>query len=266
MDLPAVTSYRVAAGREDLALADGETLVAGGTWLFSERQPGTTGLVDLLGLGWPPWERTDEGLRISATCTIEELLSVPAEELGTAAGLVRSCADAFLMSFKIQHLATVGGNLCLALPAGAMISLLVALDATVVVWTSDGGERREAVTTFVTGVRSTTLAPGEVLRALEIPMSSLRHDYAFRRSALAPLGRSAVVVVARRTPADIVLTLTAATTRPTVIELAPHDWPYQLRRALDAIDCWHEDAHGAVDWRMAMSARLAAECLEEVRR
>ena len=29
------------------------------------------------------------------------------------------------MSWKVQHVATVGGNLCLALPAGAMISLTV---------------------------------------------------------------------------------------------------------------------------------------------
>ena len=264
MDLLEVTSWRAARERRDLVLAPGERVVAGGTWLFSEPQPGTTGLVDLSSLGWPPWERTEGGLRIAATCTIEQLLAIPEEGLGSAAGLVRSCADAFLMSFKIQHLATVGGNLCLALPAGAMISLFVALDATAVVWTAEGGERRERVSDFVTGLRTTTLAPGEVLRAVEVPAASLDDRYAFRRLSLAPLGRSSVVVVARRPETDLVLTLTAATSRPVVLDLDPADWPYELEQALAGVDCWYDDAHGAGDWRAGMARLLAGQCLTEV--
>ena len=48
-------------------------------------------------------------------------IAIPDGVLGTAADLARRCAEALLMSFKVQHVATVGGNLCLALPAGAMI-------------------------------------------------------------------------------------------------------------------------------------------------
>jgi CO/xanthine dehydrogenase FAD-binding subunit len=243
-------------------------VLSGGTWLFSEPQPGTTGLVDLTTLGWTPWEPVGDGLRVAATCTVEQLLAVPAPVLGSAAELVRQCAEAFLMSFKVQSVATVGGNLCLALPAGAMISLLAALEATAVVWTPGGDERREPVATFVTGVRTTTLAPGEVLRAVEVPATSLRDRYAFRRVSLAPLGRSSAVVVARRTPESVVVTLTPATTRPVAISLPTPAGPDALRHdlaaALDLVDCWHVDAHGARDWREAMSRRLAAECLAEV--
>lgn len=260
MDLHTVISYRLAGQRSDLALAAGEAVVSGGTWLFSEPQPGTTGLVDLTTLGWTPWERTGDGLRLAATCTVAELLAIPDAELGTAADLVRECADAFLMSFKIQHLATVGGNLCLALPAGAMISLLVALEATAVVWTVDGGERREPVRDFVTGVRTTTLATGEVLRAVEVPASSLGDRYAFRRCSLAPLGRSSAVVVGRGAPSGAVVSITAATSRPVVLE-AGAGW---LAEGLDAVDCWYADAHGSADWREAMARRFAEECLAEV--
>jgi CO/xanthine dehydrogenase FAD-binding subunit len=266
MDLTAVTSFRRPERREDLVLAPGETVVSGGTWLFSEPQPETTGLVDLTTLGWTPWERTEDGLVLAATCTVEQLLDIPADVLGTAHGLVRECADAFLMSFKIQHLATIGGNLCLALPAGAMISLLAALEASVVVWTVDGGERRQPVADFVTGVRTTTLTRGEVVRAVEVPASSLADRYSFRRMSLAPLGRSSVVIVARRTPSDVVLTVTAATRRPVVLELDPRAWPYELDRALSSIDCWHQDAHGAPDWRSAMTTLLAGRALDEVTR
>lgn len=255
MDLVEVTSWRSARERADLSLAPGERVVGGGTWLFSEPQPGTTGLVDLTTLGWDPWLATETGLELAATCTVEQLLAIPAEVLGAAAELSRECADAFLMSFKIQHLATVGGNVCLALPAGAMVSLLVALEATAVVWTPDGGVRREPVSGLVTGVRETTLAPGEVLRALEVPAAALGTTYAFRRQSLAAYGRSSVVVTATAER----LCVTASTTRPVVLDPAG-DW----EAALDAADCWYADAHGAADWRRAMTFRLAAEALEEV--
>jgi CO/xanthine dehydrogenase FAD-binding subunit len=264
MDLNTVTSFRRAERRDDLVLRAGETVVSGGTWLFSEPQTSTTGLVDLTSLGWTPWERTEDGLTIAATCTVQQLLDIPAEVIGSAHQLVRQCADAFLMSFKVQHVATVGGNVCLALPAGAMISLLVALDATAVVWTPDGGERRQPVSELVTGVQSTTLAPGEVLRAVEVPAASLAAPYAFHRLALTPLGRSSVVVIARRLAGDLVLSLTAATRRPVVVDLDPADWPYELQQALAGVDCWYDDPHGAADWRAGMTRLLAGQCLAEV--
>ena len=44
-----------------------------------------------------------------------------------AAPLLRQCCEALLASFKIWRSATVGGNVALSFPAGAMISLLSAL-------------------------------------------------------------------------------------------------------------------------------------------
>ena len=75
MDITTVTSYRAARSRADLTLAPGEVVIAGGTWLMSEPQPGTTGFVDLTTLDWPDIEFTAEGLRIGATCTIARLLA-----------------------------------------------------------------------------------------------------------------------------------------------------------------------------------------------
>ncbi|MET0865491.1 MAG: FAD-binding molybdopterin dehydrogenase, partial [Nakamurella sp.] len=45
MDLNTVTGYRRAVIRDDLVLAPGEQILGGGTWLFSEPQLRTTGLV-----------------------------------------------------------------------------------------------------------------------------------------------------------------------------------------------------------------------------
>jgi CO/xanthine dehydrogenase FAD-binding subunit len=253
MDLATVTGLRVARDRADLALGPGETLLAGGTWLFSEPQPTTTGLVDLTGLGWPDWEELPGTLRIGATCTVERAQAAP---WGPAAGLVRSCADSFLMSGKVQHVATVGGNLCLALPAAAAVSLAAALDARVVVWTPDGGERGQPVTEFVTGAGTTTLAPREVLRAIDVPTASLSLPTAFRRASLTPLGRSSSVVVG----CGDRITVTAATTRPVVLDLD------DLETGLAAVDCWYDDPHGPADWRAHVTGLLAREVRAELHR
>jgi CO/xanthine dehydrogenase FAD-binding subunit len=248
MDLNGVTSFREARSRDELRLGPGEMLLGGGTWLFSEPQPGATGLVDLTGLGWPPYALMEDGrLRIAATCTVAQVLDAPWGHLGR---LVRQCAEAFLMSFKIQRSATVGGNVCLALPAGSMISLTAALGGEVVVWTPDGGERREPVSTFVTGVRHTTLAPGEVLRAIDVPL--VEGPVAFRRMALAPLGRSSAVVIGTREA----VTVTAATTRPVVLDATAPD--------VTSIGCWYDDPHGPADWRRAVTTRLVAEVVAEL--
>jgi CO/xanthine dehydrogenase FAD-binding subunit len=254
MDLGTVRSFRAARARGDLVLAPGEAVVAGGTWLFSEPQPALSGLVDLTTLGWEPFGLLPDGiLSISATCTIEQLQAAP---WGPLAGLARQAADGLLMSFKVQRTATVGGNLCLGLPAGAMTSLLAGLSAVAVIWTPDGGERREPVATFVRDVRETSLAPGEVLRAIEVPAAALTAPAALRRTSLTALGRSAAVVVGsgRR------VTVTASTRRPIVLDAD------DLDAGLASIDCWYDDAHGAPDWRAAVTGLLAREVVGELGR
>ncbi|GAA4712380.1 FAD binding domain-containing protein [Nocardioides conyzicola] len=251
MDLHTVTSHRLARGREDLALGPGEALLAGGSWLFSEPQPEVSGLVDLTTLGWPDWEELPGVLRIGATCTVLRALGAP---WGAADALARASADSFLMSWKVQHVATVGGNLALALPAGAMISLTAALGGAVVIWTPDGGEREEPVVDFVTGAGTTTLGPGEVIRAVDVPTASLSLPSAFRRTALTPLGRAAAVVIGcgRR------ITVTAATTRPVVLDVD------DLDDGLAAVDCWYDDPHGPADWRAHVTGLLAHEVRAEL--
>jgi CO/xanthine dehydrogenase FAD-binding subunit len=260
VDLNTVETLRSARRREDLVLATGETYLAGGSWLFSEPQLCVTGLVDLQSMGWESWTVTAGGLSIAATCTIAELVAGAAAEDWAAAGLFRDCADAFLMSSKIWTTATVGGNLCLALPAGAMISLLAGLG-----WTADGGERREPVSRFITGPGTTTLTTGEVLRSIEVPLSSLVAPARVRTFALTQLGRSSSVVLARLTESRTVLVVTAATPRPRVLELTSEPSIEEITAAVTAIEDWYDDAHGAPDWRAAITVKLALEVCGELR-
>ncbi|MFE1599584.1 FAD binding domain-containing protein [Methylobacterium sp. ID0610] len=267
MDLDTITAVLTPRSREDLAAwREGDAWLAGGTWLFSEPQPGLARLQDLSRLGWAPVEIDADGLRIAATCTIAQLDRVECPAGWTAAPLIGQCCRALLGSFKIWNTATVGGNLCMALPAGPLIALAAALDGTCLIWRQDGGERRLPVIDFVRGPQETALAPGEVLRRIDLPAAALRRRPAFRRISLSPNGRSGALLIGTRDPdGSAALTVTAATRRP--VRLA---WPTLpdaatlAARLAAAIpnDLYYDDVHGAPDWRRHVTHLLA----EEIRR
>jgi CO/xanthine dehydrogenase FAD-binding subunit len=263
MDLVSVRTVRTPSHRDDLDLAPGERPLAGGTWLFSEEQPGLTGLVDLTTLGWPDVERSDGTLTIAATCTIATLLRVEPEPAWRAWPLVDQCANALLASFKVWNAATVGGNVAVGLPAGAITALLVTLEATAVVWTTDGGERRLSVADLVLGVRSLDLGPGEVIRAFEVPVSALADTAGYRRVSLSPHGRSGSLVTARWSTDGFVVVITAATARPVVLRFPAVPEADELDAVLRAHDDWYDDPHGSPDWRRAVSTRFAHELRDE---
>jgi xanthine dehydrogenase FAD-binding subunit len=265
MDLNTVTNYRQVHTRGELALAPGECILAGGTWLFSEPQLGVTGLVDLTTMGWPALEFRPEGLRIAATCTIAQLSKVPERPGWRAQPLFFQCASALLASFKIWNVATVGGNVCRSFSAAAMVSLCVALDATATVWTPEGGHYRVLVERLVTGNGTNTLAPGEVLRAIDIPEHALRARTGFRKMALARLGRSGAVLTGRvDEDGRAVFTITAATLAPTVLRYpVPPDASTLRSDALGAAG-YYTDPLGPADWRRQVSAVLLEEIRQEL--
>ncbi len=264
MDLITVRAIRSAHTRADLVFGAGEAPLGGGTWLFSEEQH-LTGLVDLTTLGWAPLAVTDAGLEIAATCTLAELSRLAARPGWSAHPLIWQCVTALLGSFKIWNVATVGGNICLALPAGPMTSLAAALDASALIWTADGGERRMPVADLVTGVQQTALAPGEILRSITVPRAALEARAAFRRIALSPLGRTGTMVIARLDASgEAVVTVTGGTTRPRQLRFDDVPNKVALESAVLAIDDWYDDAHGAPDWRRAMSVLLAEQARMDI--
>ncbi|MHC5795430.1 FAD binding domain-containing protein [Lacisediminihabitans sp. FW035] len=279
MDLIDVQEVRVPATRADLRVGEGEKVLAGGTWLYSVKETGLRGLVDITRLGWPPVTYTATALVIAATCTVAELSRLTPLELRTdpvhaARGveahsdplaLFWQCANSFLASFKIWNVATVGGNIALALPAGPMISLAAGLDADAVIWMPGGGERRMPVAELVTGVMQTALEHGEVLREIEIPRSSLESRTGFRRLALNDLGRTGTLVIARRAAdGQTVFTVTGGTTHPVQLRFDEPPAASLLEERMRAIDCWYDDAHGSPDWRLALGVRFAEQLRREL--
>ncbi|MBD8042575.1 FAD binding domain-containing protein [Arthrobacter sp. Sa2BUA2] len=251
----------------------GDAWLGGGTVLFSYGSQSLQRLLDITRAGWKPLSATDGGLEIAATCTVAELYAfagdLPAAAADwTALELLRPCCDAFVASFKIWNVSTVGGNLCTALPAGPMTSLTAALDGRALVLSPDGTQRTLPVTELVTGDGQTSLAPGELLRSVSLPAHALRARTAMRRLSLSNLGRSGVLVIGRVDPGgDFILTVTASTVRPVQLRFGSVPGPGELRGALDAaipFALYHDDVHGLPQWRQYMTERLSEEIRAEL--
>jgi len=273
VDLATVTELVPAPGA---TWRNGDAWLGGGSWLFSEPQPATTRLLDLAGFGWPPLTETDDGLEIAATCTLAELARwrpAPARAARWAAArdLPRQCCAALLGSFKVANVATVGGNICLALPAGPMIALAAALGGTARLWGPGGARRDVPVIGFVTGDRATVLRPGELLRSVFLPAAPLAARAAFRQVSLSAAGRSAVLLIATRSPSGAaIVTLTAAVPRPVQVRFTRFPPPNELAQSLDdavsGTSGYLDDVHGRASWRRAMTRQAALEVAAELSR
>jgi CO/xanthine dehydrogenase FAD-binding subunit len=248
---------------------EGFAWLAGGTWLFSEPQPSVRVLIDLDTLLWPALQILPEGLEIASTCKIAELEAFRGPSEWTAAPLMALCCRALLASFKIWNTATVGGNICMSLPAGAMISLTAALEGVATIWNLDGAARELPIVDFVTGNHTNALAPGELLRSVLLPAAALAKRFAFRRFSLTSMGRSSVFLIGTLCPmtGKLTITVTASTVRP--LELVFEDYPdsTELATAIDEFvtsDLYFDDPHGTREHRRHLTYYYAEQIRTEL--
>jgi CO/xanthine dehydrogenase FAD-binding subunit len=270
MNLNTITEIKRPTSTDDIyGWREGYAWLAGGTWLFSTPQIGTDTLIDLESLRWPALQASGDGLEIAATCTIAELNRFKAPADWAAAPLMSLCCHSLLMSFKICNAATVGGNICMSLPAGSMISLTAALEGVCTLWPRDAKPRIVAAMDFVSGNHVNVLRPGELLRSIYLPASALSKRFAFRRSSLTHLGRSAVLIIGTQAShsEDFLLTVTAATVRPRQLHFDRVPTGTQLRHAIDAhiLDSdYFDDVHGSAAYKRHLTYFYAEQIRSEL--
>jgi CO/xanthine dehydrogenase FAD-binding subunit len=270
MDLNTITEVAHPQNREQLPLwTAGDAWLAGGTWLFSEPQVHLARLIDLTDFKWPALTVDETRLTIAATCTIAQFDAFICPPEWIAAPLINQCCRAFLASFKIWKSATVGGNLCMSLPAGPMIALTAALDGVCTIWKADGREQQIDVVDFVTGNQRNVLASGDLLRQIDIPLAALKRRSAFRQISLTPVGRSAALLIGSLSSDEgaFTLTVTGSTKRPIQLSFAGIPRADELRdmiqqRIPDTL--YHDDVHGKPMWRKHMTLRVAEEIRVEL--
>ncbi len=119
------------------------------------------------------------------------------------------------------------------------------------------------------GPRRNALRPGELLRAIDLPLAALRRRTAFRQISLSPLGRSGALLIGTLIPDDgaFALTVTAATPRPVVLSFPRLPSRAALRERLEAaipLDGYYDDVHGAPAWRRQVTLEFAEEICGEL--
>lgn len=96
MDINTMTEVvRQPANQPGVHWRDGNAWLAGGTWLFSDKQPQLCRLIDPMPLGWTGLTVSDDGLGIGAMCTIRDLYEFTAPAYCRAAPLIATSGEAF---------------------------------------------------------------------------------------------------------------------------------------------------------------------------
>ncbi|MCC6146983.1 MAG: xanthine dehydrogenase family protein subunit M [Anaerolineaceae bacterium] len=83
-------------------------------------------------------------------------------------------------SYQIRNLATIGGNICNAVPSADTAPPLLAADASVKM-RSKAGERTMPVAAFFLGPRKNALQPGELVTEIELPTLKERTGSIYKR-------------------------------------------------------------------------------------
>ena len=271
MNLNTVTEVRRPTSADEIPeWREGYAWLAGGTWLFSTPQIATHTLIDLELLRWPALKLTPDGLEIAATCTIAELEQFQAPANWTAAPLLKLCCHALLMSFKIYNAATVGGNICMSLPAGAMISLMAVAGRRLHAVAARAASRARCPRSISSPATTRTCSSRASCCAASIfPPARSRKRFAFRRNSLTHLGRSAALLVGTQTKGsdDFLLTITAATpSRCSCISIACRR-PVRLHHAIDAAihdGDWFDDVHGSAPYKRHLTYYYAEQIRAEL--
>jgi CO/xanthine dehydrogenase FAD-binding subunit len=170
------------------ALARPHVVLAGGTDFYPARVGRAIG-EDVLDIGGIAILRgisaNSAGWRLGATTTWSELIESDLPPLFD--GLKQAARE--VGGRQIQNAGTLAGNLCNASPAADGVPCLLALDAEIEI-ASPTGSRRLPLSQFITGVRRTALAPGELVVAIHVPRP--RHE---ARSAFLKLGTRRYLVI-----------------------------------------------------------------------
>lgn len=145
-------------------------IVAGATDVLVDCKPGIKALIDITNCGMCyVSDDGDKGLRIGAATTMNYLQK--SEALRGKAYHILADAARMMGTPQVRSTATIGGNLCSALPSADMAPALYVLDAKLTI-TNTNGSRSIPVEKFLLNVRKNDLKEGEILTEVEIPFQA----------------------------------------------------------------------------------------------
>lgn len=215
------------------------------------------------------YREDDDAFLIGAALPLSEIPGPPE---------LRAWAELFA-SPPIRNRATLGGNLATASPIGDSAPLLLSLNASLRI-VGPAGERVVTLDRFFTGYRQTQLAPGELIRSVEVPkpLPALSRFYkaAKRRmddiSTVAAgfsldIGPDRRIESARFAFGGVAATPLRAHEAEAAAEGQPwdHGAVTRIQRVLDGTLKPIGDHRGSAEYRSAVAQSLVAKFLEETR-
>ena len=160
----------VAAALDLLASLDGQArLLAGGTDIFpamKRREQTPAHLISLKEIACLQGISADDrAIRIGALTTLGE---IERSELVRQQLPILRQAVQLMASPQIRTLATIGGNICSAVPSADAVPPLIALQASLTL-RGAGGERSVSLENFFTGPKESIMRADEILTEIVIP-------------------------------------------------------------------------------------------------
>lgn len=177
-------------------------ILAGGTDIFVAEHPELDAILDISKTGLDYIKREENVLCIGS-CTIYRDIITSKEIERDFTALWEASKD--LADMTIRNIATVGGNICSAVPSGDSIPPMLAFNAEFVL-VSRGKERLVKATEFFLGPRKTVLESDELLREIRIPIVPGHCGSAFEKIARnsVDLANANVAVFIRRSDSGLV--------------------------------------------------------------
>ncbi len=247
--------------------------LAGGTWLFSQPQPDIKTLVDIQSLGWdeidlinPSSSDGEELLAIGATCPLVRLLQHPLLREYTAIEGFIGAINALSASLKVVNIATVGGNICLALSVGTLAPIMVALDASYEIWNHKGKSRIVAAKDFQIASRQTVLESRELLRRVLIGKKNMKWQVDYQRFGIAASDSALAIVCGayNSTAKQLRLVIGASVAAPILFEFeADLQRNFNYIPSLENLD-FIEDTRASGVYRREITQVLIKQCLKEL--
>ena len=212
------------------------------------------------------------GLAIGAAVALNEILEHAAIRR-VFPGLAQAAES--IATYQLRNRATAVGNLCNASPAADLAPILLALGASIVVQ-SARGERTLGIAQLFTGVKKTSLRPGEIATEIIVPAPESKLRSAFlKQQRLRGHDLALVNVAVTYAPLTGLLRLAFGSCAPTPALLAPIDAKGISReavmdeaaRAALAAASPISDVRASADYRRAvlpvLARRLVATLLQE---
>ena len=138
--------------------------IAGGTDIFTANHLEISALLDVDSLGLAYIKETNGEIIIGASTSFADIIESPVIKNHFTALWE---AAKVLADMTTRNMATIGGNICTALPSGDSISPLFAANASLVL-VSASGERSVEAKDFFRGPRQTVLVNGELLKEIVV--------------------------------------------------------------------------------------------------